>query len=349
MLPDKELGFGLMRLPKEKEAISLEKTIELADHFLASGLTYFDTAYVYEGSEEIFRKAVAERHPRTSYTIADKLAAWKLDEGFTAEDMLRESLQRTGAGYFDFYLLHSLQQSRAEMVDRLGCWEFLRSVKERGLARMIGFSYHGDAALLEKLLKEHPEVDFVQLQINFMDWENPIIESRSVYETARRFGKPIVVMEPVKGGLLAPYADLAIRFALNLEGVHVVLSGMNTMEMLNENIRSRAPLAEEEKRTIESIVAERRARNIIECTACRYCTKGCPAGIDIPDIFSISNELSAHGEHNRPHFFYNELLASGRTARAAECIECGSCAAVCPQHLDIPALLKKASALIDRP
>lgn len=364
----KKLGFGLMRLPrKEDKTIDQPQVCEMADKYLEAGFTYFDTAFVYNGSEDAFRQAVVERHSRDSFTVASKLAGWQLTKDFTARDMFETSLRRCGVEYFDYYLLHSMQESHGTIYEDNGCFEFVRRMKAEGKIRHIGFSFHGSPALLEKLLREHPEMEFVQLQINYVDWENELIASGRNYEIARKYGKDIVVMEPVKGGILANVrpearkvldevdesassAALALRFVASLPGVKVVLSGMSSMAQMEDNLASFAnfvPLNEEERATI------RRAGQVIldvptvPCTACRYCVDGCPMHIQIPDIFKRYNMLLTFGEHFRPHGLYRELIAAG-SGRAADCIQCGQCESACPQHIQIIDELAKASKLLDQ-
>lgn len=355
------LGFGLMRLPKENDRIILGQTIEMVDRFIDSGFTYFDTAYVYEGSEETARKAIVERYPRDRYTMASKMASWKVTDTFSAEDMFQTQLERTGLEYFDYYLIHSLQDGRDEEAERKGCWKAAGKFKEEGRIRHLGFSFHGGPKLLEKILEAHPEAEFVQLQINYLDWDSPIVEAGANYEVARRYGKDIVIMEPVKGGLLASVgkgifsegkaASMALRFAANLDRVMTVLSGMSTIAQVDDNIRTFSDmeaLTEKDKEDIRKVVEAVRNEGRIECTSCRYCTKDCPKHIAIPDIFHAVNDLRAFGEHNRPRFFYSGLISTGKSGRASDCIKCGKCRKVCPQHLDIPKLMEEASGLLDK-
>ena len=355
------LGFGLMRLPKENDRIKLDETIEMVDRFIDAGFTYFDTAYVYEGSEEIARKAIVERYPRDKYTMASKMACWKIDDSFTAEDMFRVQLERTGLDYFDYYLMHSLQDLRDDDAIAKGCWKAVDRFKEEGKIKHIGFSFHGTPELLVEVLERHPEAEFVQLQINYLDWDSPIVEAQKNYEIARKYGKKIVIMEPVKGGLLATAgkgifeegtaAGMALRFAAGLDGVMAVLSGMSDIAQMEDNIRTftdMKPLTENEKEKIRKVVQSIRDEGKIECTSCRYCTKDCPKHIAIPDIFHAVNDLRAFGEHNRPRFFYNGLVSSGKSGKASDCIKCGRCRKVCPQHLDIPTLLGEAAEMLDK-
>ena len=349
-----KLGFGLMRLPQlaDGKTIDVEQTKRMVDLFLEAGFTYFDTAYVYDGSEEAARAALVDRYPRESYTLATKLNAGipNLDEA-GAKRQFTTSLERTGAGYFDYYLLHALQRGGYKRYDEFHLWDFVREQKEKGLIKHYGFSFHADPALLDELLTDHPDVDFVQLQINYADWENPRVESRACWETARRHGKSVVIMEPVKGGALAePTPDVrellraadpkascaswAVRFAASLDGVITVLSGMSNIEQMQDNIsymKDFRPLGEAEQEVI------RQARQVLKdrsipCTACRYCVDGCPKNIPIPEIFRVRNRGggAAAGEY---------AAATNGKGKASDCIACGLCENACPQHLDIRELL----------
>ncbi len=365
---NKKLGFGLMRLPKKEKKIDLPAVCELVDRFLENGYTYFDSAYVYEGSEETFREAVVKRYPRERYTIATKMAGWLLNETMTPEKMFQEQLERCGVDWFDFYLLHGLQPTRMKGYNENNCWEFCSRKKNEGKIKHFGFSFHGDPKLLDELLCAHPEVDFVQLQLNYIDWEDQVIYARENYEVCRKHGKPVTVMEPIKGGYLAKLppelskhlhegfpeatdSSYALRYVGSLEGVEMVLSGMNALEQLQDNMKTFdefVPLSgNEESRIIE--VREMLLRSpSIPCTACRYCVKGCPQGINIPEIFKCANQIYTFGEHTRPHKYYEELLTGKETMPASDCVACGQCEEACPQHLEIIEHLRKASGLLDK-
>ena len=367
IFPVKKLGFGLMRLPQKDGQIDIRAMISLVDMFLAKGYTYFDTAYVYPGSEEAFREAVTRRIPREAYTIADKMAGWVLSPKLSPEHMFEESLARCGVSYFDYYLLHSLTPARMRDYEKYHCWEFVQARKEDGTAKHIGFSFHGDPPLLQRILSEHPEVEFVQLQINYADWENTAIWSGKCYEICRKYEKEIVVMEPVKGGYLANLpeaalkelrevspsaspASFALRFAGSLPGVSVVLSGMSSEAQMIENLVTfdvLSPLSSKEQHALANAKKILLSADTIACTACCYCTKGCPKHINIPEIFKAVNMIRTFGEHGRPHFFYDNLLGMG-SGRAKECIVCRRCEDVCPQHLPIVSLLREASERLDQ-
>ena len=366
IFPSKPLGFGLMRLPRVGGMIDPTQTERMVDTFLERGFSYFDTAYVYEGSEEAFRHTVSMRHPRERYLLADKLAGWALSKDFPPEKMFEASLARSGAGYFDYYLLHSLQADNLRAYEENGCWAFARRMREAGRIRHLGFSFHDSPELLERILSDHPEFEFVQLQVNYADWESETVHARRNVEVARRHGIEIVVMEPVKGGILAnlppdavevlrttrpnaSVASWAMRFAATLPGVSMVLSGMSSQAQLEDNLRTFDPI---QPFTEEERAALWRAREIllsgetIACTSCRYCTAGCPAHIDIPRVFQAMNMLLTFGEHSRPHSTYARLLAAG-SGRAQDCVACGHCEGICPQHLPIISLLQNASMQLD--
>ena len=310
-----KLGFGLMRLPRKGEEIDVEQVKEMVDLFLEAGFIYFDTAWIYRGSEEAIRKALVERYPREKYLLATKLAAWSRCS--TKEDAYAQfetSLERTGAGYFDNYLIHNLGEERTETFDKFGVWNFVQKKKAEGKIRKVGFSFHDHASVLEKLLKAHPEMDFVQLQINYADWDDPVVESRRCYELAREYGKPVIVMEPVKGGLLAnppeeaakifreadptsSCSSWAIRFAASLEGVRTVLSGMSSVAQMQDNLsfmRSFRPLSDEERQVISRAREALKKIPIVPCTSCNYCAKVCPTNIAISGTLNALNTVKLY-------------------------------------------------------
>jgi len=365
-----KLGFGLMRLPMLNGEIDVEQVKKMVDLFLAKGFRYFDTAYGYNGgnSEKAIREALVERYPRDSYLLATKLPAWagvKTKE--EAQKMFYKSLERTGAGYFDFYLLHNLGESRTQSFDKFEIWEFLQQKKQEGLIQHIGFSFHDKAAVLDKILTEHPEMEFVQLQINYADWDNPMIESKLCYEVARKHGKPVVIMEPVKGGLLAspppnvekifkdanPNASLpswAIRYAASLDGIITVLSGMSSVEQLEDNISYMGkfePLSEKERETINMAQSVLSTIPSIPCTSCDYCMEGCPQSIAIPGIFKSMNMINIYNNVQAAKNSYTWNTKGNHLNGASACISCGHCESVCPQHINIIDELKKAAAIFE--
>lgn len=360
-----KLGFGLMRLPKTNEAIDVPQVCEMVDHFLAAGFTYFDTAYVYDGSEVAAKAALVDRHPRASYTLATKLHVGKCANAEEARKELETSLARTGAVYFDYYLLHALMANNVDKYEEFGLWDFVKELKANGTIRHYGFSFHDSPELLDKLLTEHPDVDFVQLQINYADWENPEVQSRACYEVARKHGKQVVIMEPVKGGALAnppeqvkalfdaakpgaSYASWALRFAASLDGVLAVLSGMSNLEQVDDNLATMSdfqPLNDAEQKVIQQAQHILGNSAAIACTACHYCTAGCPKKIAIPEIFAAANKQLANGQKAEAAAAYAAATAEG--GKASACIHCKQCERICPQHLPITDLLGRCAAMFE--
>lgn len=357
----KKLGFGLMRLPQKDGAIDIEQTKVMVDKFMAAGFTYFDTAWVYAGSEDAIRQALVKRYPRESYTLATKLCPWmNCENQEQAEAEFETSLKQTGAGYFDFYLLHNLGDSRTHLFDDYDLWNFVQRKKAEGLIKHIGFSSHATPEELETILQKHPEMEFVQLQINYADWDNPAIQSRRCYEIARKYGKPVVIMEPVKGGMLATPPDTiqnifrqvepdssmsswAIRFAADLEGVITVLSGMSSTEQMEDNLsymKDFSGLNAAQKEALKKAQEElQRVPSIIPCTVCNYCAEACPMNIGISGAFTAMNYLTLYSDIERATFQYLSLVQFAGKKGAGECIKCGKCEAVCPQRLGIRDLL----------
>lgn len=355
-----KLGFGLMRLPRlSDDTIDVPQVCQMVDAFLEAGGTYFDTAFVYPGSEEAIRKALVERHPRESYTLATKLMA--NGENLNEETLKQEfetSLERTGAGYFDFYLLHALQRSNYQHYDTFHLWDFVRDLKAKGLIKHYGFSFHGDPELLEMILQEHPDAEFVQLQINYADWDNPGVAGRKNWEICLAHQKPVIIMEPVKGGILADpidsvkkilskanpsasYASWALRYAMSKDNVFAVLSGMSSLAQMKDNlsqVKDFKPLSQEEMRVIIEAQHALDEDKAIPCTACHYCTAGCPMNIPIPEIFTVFNRRKGSPEFRVGREY---RIVTQNKGRASECIECGQCEGACPQQLTIIDLLKE--------
>ena len=366
----KKLGFGLMRLPRldpnDEGSIDLEQTKQMVDTFLQRGFTYFDTAWMYCAfkSENAVKEALTSRHPRESYTLATKLHAAYIHSLDDRDAIFNTQREKTGVEYFDYYLLHDVGAEHYEIYKKYDCFAWIAEKKRQGLIKHMGFSFHDTAEALDKILTEHPEMEFVQLQINYLDWDSEGVQSRKCYEVATKHGKPVIVMEPVKGGTLAklpaaaeallrqddPGASIpswAVRFAASLPNVKMVLSGMSSTEQLLDNtgyMQDFAPLTQQEQAVIAQAVDIINASIAIPCTGCSYCTEGCPMHIAIPKYFSLYNaemqELKEKDFTSQGTYYDNLTLTFGK---ASDCIACGQCESVCPQHLPIIENLKRVA------
>ncbi len=342
--------------PDDQTSIDIEKFKAMADRFIERGFTYFDTAYPYHGgkSEEALREVVVKRYPREAFTVTSKMPVWAINEVADMERVFNEQLEKCGVDYFDYYWLHALNRERVEVMDRMDGWGFIARKKAEGRIRHIGFSFHDGSTLLAEILEKHPEMEYVQLQINYLDWESPAIESKTCYDLCVKHGKPVIVMEPVKGGSLARVpesvdrlfkqynpdaspASWAIRYCASLPNVLTVLSGMSNMEQLDDNtsyMQDFQPLNDEEQAIIAHAKEIIRESIAIPCTACHYCSEGCPQQIAIPEYFSLYNAAQQFSDQRSNSKLYYDLLAKNH-GRASECLECGQCEAQCPQHIDI--------------
>ena len=358
---NKKLGFGLMRLPLLDEndgaSIDIELTKKMVDAFIKNGFTYFDTAWMYCGfaSENATKEVLVKRYPRDSYTLATKLHAGFIKTKEDRDAVFNKQLEKTGVEFFDYYLLHDIGQDHYKIYNDLDCFNWIMDKKEKGLVKHVGFSFHDNAQLLDKVLTEHPEMEFVQLQINYADWENPAVQSRRCYEVARKHGKPVIIMEPVKGGMLAnppesvanilkaaepdsSVASWAVRFAANLEGVITVLSGMSNVEQMADNLsymKSFTGLTDAQKDTLKKAQEELARIPLIPCTTCNYCAKVCPMDIGISGSFTAMNYLTLYKDKGMAAHQEQWLVGGHRRKAADQCIKCGKCESVCPQHIAI--------------
>lgn len=367
----KKLGFGAMRLPllnqEDAASIDFEQTCKMVDAFLEKGFTYFDTAYMYHdyASEKMIKKALTDRYERSAFLLATKLPTFLLKEKEDMERIFKEQLDNCGVEYFDYYLLHCLDKDNYATSKRLGAFDFVKEKKAEGKAVKIGFSYHDNAKLLDEILTAHPEMEFVQLQMNYLDWEDAQVQSRLCYEVCEKHNKPVIVMEPIKGGTLAglpkkaeallkayapeqSLASWAVRFAAGKKNVFMVLSGMSDLEQMLDNIsymENLQPLNKEEEKLIEQVTDIIHQSIAVPCTACRYCVEGCPKNIPIPDFFSLYNQYNQFGEASRSRTDYAGYRDKGGMAK--DCIGCKQCENHCPQHLTIVDFMKQVSEAFD--
>lgn len=360
----KKFGFGCMRLPEQNGKIDREKFSEMIDLFIAEGFNYFDTAHAYHSgdSEQALRECLVNRYPRESFILTDKLSS----DFFNSEQEIRpffeSQLEICGVDYFDFYLMHAQTADLYKKYTDCHAYEVCAQLKKEGKIKHFGISFHDTADVLDTILTQHPEIELVQIQFNYIDYADSGIQSKDCYEVCRKHNKPVVVMEPVKGGILTNLiepakkiidelggtpASYAIRFAASFEGVAMVLSGMSNMDQLRENLafmKNFSPLNEKETGAIERITQIMQKQNVIPCTACRYCTDGCPKKIPIPDLFACLNEKRIYNSWHGDWYYAAHTKNAGK---ASDCIECGKCEKACPQHLNIRQLLKQVAETFD--
>lgn len=374
---NKKLGFGLMRLPllnpNDASSIDLEQVKQMVDIFLERGFTYFDTAWMYHSfkSENAVKDVLVDRHPRDSYTLATKLHAGFLKTKEDRDRIFQEQMKKTGVSWFDYYLLHDMNRHNYKICTDLDCFQWLKEKKAQGLVKHMGFSFHDHADVLDQILTEHPEFEFVQLQLNYLDWDSENVQSGKCYEVATKHGKSVVVMEPVKGGTLAKvprymekamkeyHPDMsipswAIRFAASLDNVMVVLSGMSSLEQLLDNtgyMKDFVPLNEQERELVRQTAEAINSDVTVPCTGCAYCTDGCPQQIAIPKYFSLYNEDKKNAKGREKEWEprrepYNELAKN--FGKASDCVACGQCEGICPQHLPIIDYLKDVAEYFEK-
>lgn len=369
-----ELGFGFARLPlkdkTDQSSIDHDLLNKMTDSYIANGGRYFDTAYMYHDfmSEAAIGRAVSSRYPRDRFLLATKLPVGMLTGNEMQEEIFAEQLKRCRVDYFDIYLLHSVMGSVMERIDAFKCFDFIKKKLESGKIRHIGISYHDDAALLDKILKDHPDIEYVQLQINYLDWDDPIVQSGRCYDVAESHGKKVIVMEPVKGGALSKVpkgamdmfescnpgsspSEWALRFAASLKQVRFILSGMSTLDQIESNTRlfsNLRGLDRHETEVINTVKDHIKSAISIPCTSCHYCTVGCPKKIPIPDYFALYNSFRFTYKHNDPgnfftsqEYYYRAVMAN--SPMASECIKCGKCEKVCPQHIRCIEELRKVA------
>ena len=355
----KNFGFGCMRLPMKGKEVDYEEFTRMADEYMAQGFNYFDTAKGYIGgqSETAIRECVVKRYPREAFVLTDKLSTNFFQTEEEIRPLFEKQLASCGVDYFDFYLMHAQNRDIFAKYKKCHAYEQAMKLKEEGKIRHLGISFHDKAEVLDQILTEYPQVEVVQIQFNYVDYDDPAVQSRLCYEVCRKHGKPVIVMEPVKGGNLVNLpedaakilqdlkggsnASYAIRFAADFKGVFMVLSGMSNMEQMQDNLsymKDFKHLDDREKEAIARVCGIFHGMNLIPCTACHYCTDGCPKQIAIPNLFSCMNVKRLYHDWNADYYYGEVYTKPG--SKASDCISCGKCERICPQHLPIRKLLE---------
>ena len=365
----RRFGFGCMRLPMKDGEVDLEETAKMVDYFIDHGFNYFDTAhgYIQGRSETALKTCLTSRYPRDKYILTDKLTGSYFNREEDIRPLFENQLEACGVDYFDFYLMHAQNAKVFEKYKQCRAYETAFELKKEGLVKHVGISFHDKAEVLDRILSEYPEIEIVQIQFNYLDYESASVESRKVYEVCEKHDKPVLVMEPVKGGSLVNLppeaqkifdelhggsnASYAIRFAAGFPNIRVVLSGMSSLEQMQDNVSFMEdfhPLNDKEQEAVRKVCAVFDSLNMIPCTSCRYCIEesSCPKKILIPDIFSAYNSKKTFGDWNAD-FYYNNVLTADN-GKASDCIRCGKCERVCPQHLPIRSLLQDAASVFEK-
>lgn len=356
---NKKFGFGCMRLPMKGDKVDTEEFSKMVDTFIENGFNYFDTAHGYLGglSETAIKECLTSRYPRDQYILTDKLTNFFFKKEEDIRPFFESQLEACGVDYFDCYLMHAQSADNFAFFKKCHAYETALELKKEGKIRHFGISFHDRADVLEQILKEYPQIEAVQIQFNYLDYEDPAVESRKCYEVCCKYGKPVIVMEPVKGGNLVKLPDearavfdklhggspagYAIRFAAGFDGIRMVLSGMSSLEQMEDNIsymKDFQPLSKEEQEAVQKVTEIFQSQNMIQCTACRYCTAGCPKHISIPDLFACMNAKKIFHDWNTDYYYNN--VHTVNNGKASDCIKCGKCEKACPQHLPIRKLLE---------
>ncbi len=362
----KKLGFGCMRLPMKDGEVDREAFCEMIDYYMAEGFNYFDTARGYlDGKSELaLASCLVARYPRESYILVDKLSNFCFNKNEDIRPFFENQLATLGVEYFDFYLMHAQNKHIYKKYKECRAYETAFELKREGKVRHVGISFHDSPEVLDTILTEYPEIECVQIQFNYYDYNDPWVQSRACYEVCRRHGKPMMIMEPVKGGTLATLppdaaelvsglgggsaASYAIRFAAGFDGVFMVLSGMGNMDMMRDNVgfmKDFVPLTESERSTLFSAAAIIRSKELVACTGCRYCVSGCPKKILIPDLFGCLNDKNIFKSWQAGYYYELHTKDNGK---ASDCIGCGLCERSCPQNLPIRSLLRDVAAEFEK-
>lgn len=362
----KKLGFGCMRLPMKGEDVDYEEFNKMIDLYMAEGFSYFDTAHGYlQGkSETALRDCLVARYPRESYTLTNKLSVHFFNKEEDIRPLFSKQLEMTGVDYFDYYLMHAQDQQIYQHFQKCRAYDVVKQLKKEGKIKHIGISFHDRSEVLEQILIEHPEIEVVQIQFNYVDYHDAGVQSNKVYDVCRQFNKPVLIMEPVKGGGLiclpdeakkvldqlngGSYASYAIRFAASFDGVFQVLSGMSTLEQMKDNLsymKDFIPFSKEEYDAVFKVSHILKSMGGIACTGCRYCEDGCPQKIKIPDLFACYNAKKQFNDWNSGYYYGVHTKSNGK---ASECLQCGQCQRICPQHLPIIEYLKDVAKTFEK-